>query len=199
MKKTSDSNKKRLIVGMSGASGAALGIMLLEIMKEYPGWETHLVISESARMTIEHETEYSIEQVNDLADKVYNIENIGESIASGSFQTEGMIIVPCSMKTVAGIACGYSDNLLLRAADVTLKEKRKLVIAARESPLGIIHLRNLLTLTEAGAYIMPPVVTYYHKPQTLEDMNLHIVSKMLDKFGIEVDGFRRWGEDYTNC
>jgi len=198
MKKVTSINTKRLVIGMSGASGAVLGIMLLEIMKDYPGWETHLVISEGAKMTIAHETEYTIEQVNHLADKVYDIKNIGDSIASGSFQTEGMIIVPCSMKTVAGIASGYSDNLLLRAADVTLKERRKLVIAARESPFSIIHLKNLLCLTEAGAYIMPPVVNYYHKPLSLEDMNLAIIGKMLDKFGIEVDGYQRWGENSSN-
>jgi len=187
--------KKKIIVGISGASGAILGIQLLEIMKEHPEWETHLVMSKGAEFTIAHETVYTFKQVKSLADKVYNIENIGDSIASGSFQTEGMIIIPCSMKTVAGIACGYSDNLLLRAADVTLKERRKLVIVARESPMSTIHLRNMLTLAEAGAYIMPPVATYYHKPLSLEEMNLNIIGKILDKFGIEVTGYQRWGED----
>lgn len=187
-------NKKRLIVGMSGASGAILGIQLLEIMKKNPLWETHLVITKGTELTIASETDYTIHQVENLADRVYNIESIGDSIASGTFLAEGMVIIPCSMKTVAGIAWGYSDNLLLRAADVTLKERRKLIIVPRESPLSTIHLKNMLTLAEAGAYIMPPMITYYNKPLCLEDMNLQIIGKILDKFGIEVAGYKRWGE-----
>jgi polyprenyl P-hydroxybenzoate/phenylacrylic acid decarboxylase-like protein len=197
MEKQLFTHNKRLVVGMSGASGAILGIQLLKIMREYPEWETHLVMTKGAEMTFAHETDYTLEQVKSLPDKVYDINQIGDSIASGTFQTEGMVIVPCSMKTVAGIACGYSDNLLLRAADVTLKERKKLVIVARESPLSTIHLRNMLTLAEAGAYIMPPVVTYYQKPLTLEEMNLQIIGKILDKFGIEINGYRRWNEDYS--
>lgn len=189
---SSTNNKKRLVVGMSGASGAILGIQLLKVMKEHPKWETHLVISRGAEMTIAHETEYTLQQVKNLADKAYNIMDINESIASGSFQSEGMIIVPCSMKTLAGVACGYSDNLLLRAADVILKERRKFVLVTRESSLSTIHLKNMLTLAEVGAYIVPPVVTYYNKPLSLEDMNLHIIGTILDKFGIEVAGFKRW-------
>lgn len=178
---------------MSGASGAILGIQLLEILKDNPLWETHLVISDGARHTIASETDYTLAQVEQLADKVYDIGAIGESIASGTFQTEGMVIIPCSMKTAAGIACGYSDNLLLRAADVTLKERRTLVIVPRESPLSTIHLKNLLTLAQAGAYIMPPMVTYYNNPRSLEDMNRQIIGKILDKFGIEAAGYQRWG------
>jgi len=192
MEKQRDNHKKRLIVGISGASGVILGIRLLELMKEQPEWETHLVMTKGAEMTIPHETDYTLKQVTSFADKVYDNDNISESIASGTFQTEGMVILPCSMKTVAGIASGYSDNLLLRAADVTIKERRKLVIAARECPLSTIHLRNLLTLSEAGAYIMPPMLSYYNNPQSLEDMNLHILGKILDKFGIEISGFKRW-------
>jgi 4-hydroxy-3-polyprenylbenzoate decarboxylase len=188
-------NKKRLVVGMSGASGAVLGIEVLKVLRENPQWETHLVISKGAELTIAEETEYTLGEVKSLADKVYDIKNIGESIASGTFRTEGMIIVPCSMKTVAGIASGYSDNLLLRAADVTIKERRNLVIVARESPLSTIHLRNLLVLAQSGAIIIPPMVTYYNKPLSLEDMNRQIVGKILDKFGIEVTGFNRWGEN----
>jgi flavin prenyltransferase len=187
-------DRKRLVVGMSGASGAILGIKLLEMMKQFTDWETHLVISKGAGMTITGETKYTLEQVEALADRVYRIEDINESIASGSFRTEGMVIVPCSMKTVAGVACGYSDNLLLRAADVTLKERRKLVLVTRESPLSTIHLRNMLLLAEAGAYIMPPVPAYYSKAQSLEEMNTQIIGKLLDKFGLEAEGFRRWGE-----
>lgn len=187
-------NKKRLVIGMSGASGAILGIELLRILGESPDYETHLVISKGAELTIAEETEYTLQEVENLADKVYDIKNIGASIASGTFKTEGMIIVPCSMKTVAGVASGYSDNLLLRAADVTIKERRTLVVVARESPLSTIHLRNMLSLAQTGAIIIPPMVTYYNKPLGLADMNRHIVGKILDKFGIEVPGFKRWGE-----
>ncbi len=190
-----DNKKKRLVVGMSGASGAILGIELLKILKENPEWETHLVISRGAEETILQETTYKVKEVGALADKVYSIKDIGASIASGTFKTEGMIILPCSMKTLAGVASGYSDNLLLRAADVTIKEKRKLILAARETPLSTIHLRNMLTLSELGAYIIPPMVTYYNKPESIEDMNHHIIDKILDKFDIEVDGFKRWGEE----
>lgn len=187
-------NKKRLVVGMSGASGAILGIEMLKILKENIAWETHLIISKGAEETILQETNYKLEDVIGLADQAYRIEEIGASIASGTYRTDGMVIVPCSMKTVAGIACGYSDNLLLRAADVTIKERRNLVIVARESPLSTIHLRNMLTLTELGITIMPPVIGYYYKPQNLEDMNRQIIGKILDRFGIQVSGFKRWGE-----
>lgn len=188
------SAKKRLVIGMSGASGAILGITLLTILKDYPEWESHLVISRGAELTIQDETDYTIEHVKNLADKVYDIYNIGDRLASGTFKTEGMVIIPCSMKTVAGVATGYSDNLLLRAADVTLKEGRKLILVARESPLSLIHLRNMTACAEAGAMILPPMITYYNKPLSIDDMNKHIVAKILDKFGIEVKGFKRWGE-----
>lgn len=187
-------NKKRLVIGMSGASGAILGIEMLRILKENSQWETHLVISRGAEETIIQETEYEPMEVMNLADKVYSVKDIGASIASGTFKAEGMIIVPCSMKTVAGIACGYSDNLLLRAADVMIKERRKLVIVARESPLSTIHLRNMLSLSELGAIIVPPMISYYNKPASLEDLNRHVIGKILDKFDIEVNGFNRWGE-----
>ncbi|MDF2635083.1 MAG: aromatic acid decarboxylase [Pelosinus sp.] len=187
-------NKKRLVVGMSGASGAILGIELLQILREHPDYETHLIISKGAEETILQETDYKVAEVIDLADKVYDINNIGAGIASGTFKTEGMIIVPCSMKTVAGIASGYSDNLLLRAADVTIKERRGLALATRECPLSAIHLRNMLSLAELGAFIMPPMITYYNKPISIKDMNRHIIGKILEKFGIEVNGFIRWCE-----
>lgn len=186
--------KKRLVVGMSGASGAILGIELLRQLKGNPDYETHLVISKGAEETILQETDYKIADVIKLADKVYDINNIGAAIASGTYKTEGMIIVPCSMKTVAGIACGYADNLLLRAADVTIKEQRRLILATRECPLSAIHLRNMLTLAEMGALIMPPMLTYYNNPVEIKDMNRHIVGKILDKFDIEVNSFNRWCE-----
>lgn len=190
--------KKRLVIGMSGASGAILGIEMLKILRELPDWETHLVISKGAEQTIIQETQYKSTDVMNLADKVYELKDIGASIASGTFKTEGMIIIPCSMKTVAGIACGYSDNLLLRAADVVIKEKRKLILVARECPLSTIHLRNMLSLSELGTIIMPPMITSYNKPGGIEDMNLHIIGKILDRFDIEVSGFNRWGETSNN-
>ncbi len=189
-----DTVKKRLVVGMSGASGAVLTIKLLQIMKTKSDWEIHLVISKGAQMTIDQETNYSLTDIKAMADFSYDINDYGAKIASGTFQTEGMIIIPCSMKTVAGIASGYSDNLLLRAADVTIKEHRKLVLVPRESPLSTIHLRNMLTVAEAGAFIMPPVVPYYTQLDNLEDMNLQIVGKILDKFQISIKDFQRWGD-----
>ena len=189
------SNKKRLVIGMSGASGAGLTIQLLQQMKACPGWETHLVISKGAQMTIAQETDYTPSQVEAMADAAYDINDYGAKIASGTYRTEGMILLPCSMKTAAGISCGYSDNLLLRAADVTLKERRTLVLVPRESPFSTIHLRNMLTLAEAGAFIMPPVPPYYSKPSSLEEMNQQIIGKLLDRFQIPVPGFLRWGEE----
>lgn len=186
--------KKRLVIGMSGASGAVLGIELLKALKEHHEWESHLVISKGAAETIRQETQFAPEDIAALADHFYQAGDIGAAIASGSFKAEGMVIVPCSMKTVAGIACGYSDNLLLRAADVTIKEGRKLVLVARECALSAIHLRNMLSLAELGVAIMPPVLTFYNHPQCIEDMTTHIVGKILDRFGIEPKGFKRWGE-----
>ena len=187
--------KKRVVVAMSGASGVVLGIEILRVLRENKAYETHVVLSRGAELTIAAETEHTVDDVLQWADHVYDNNNVGARIASGTFKTEGMLVVPCSMKTVAGIASGYSDNLLLRAADVTLKERRPLVLAPRESPLGIIHLRNLLAVAEAGALLLPPVISYYQKPLSLEDMNRQIVGKILDKLGIETPGFRRWGEE----
>ena len=183
---------KRLVVGISGASGAEIGIQLLQAMQHLPDWETHLVISEGARRTIALETAYTLDQVQALASHCHPLRDVGASIASGTFKTEGMVVVPCSMKTVAGIAHGYSQNLLLRAADVVIKERRKLVLVARESPLSAIHLNNMLLLAHAGVVILPPVLTYYHRPATIQDMTAHIVGKILDVFGIEFAEFKRW-------
>lgn len=187
--------KKRLIIGMSGASGAILGIEMLQALQDHDDWETHLVMSEGAELTICQETEYTVQQVARLAAQVHPVQCIGASIASGTYKTEGMVVVPCSMKTMAGIACGYSDNLLLRAADVVIKERRTLVVVPRESPLSTIHIRNMLTVAEAGAIVVPPVITCYNAPKSIADMNRHIVARVLDKFGIETAGFKRWGED----
>lgn len=187
---------RRLIVGISGASGAIISIDLLKTMRlQFPEWETHLVISGSAQRTIEYETDYSLREVVSLATRCYPLEDVGANIASGTFKTAGMVIVPCSMKTVAGIASGFSTNLLLRAADVTIKERRRLVLVARESPLSTIHLRNMNTVASAGAIVLPPALTFYNHPKTIEDMTHHIVGKILDVFDLEVNGFQRWAAD----
>lgn len=186
--------KKRLIVGLSGASGAILGIRLLEALQASGAFETHLVITDGARRTILDETEYSLQEVTALADVCHELHDVGASIASGSFPVAGMVILPCSMKTLAGIACGYSENLLLRAADVTLKERRPLVLAVRETPLSPIHLRNMLTLSQAGAVILPPMLSYYTHPQSAEDMTRQFVGKVLDHFGVADGRYRRWKE-----
>ena len=186
---------KRLVVAMSGASGAILAIELLKAMQDYPDWETHLVISRGAEETIHQETTCTLAEVAALATEVYNNKNIGASIASGTFKTEGMVIVPCSMKTVAGIASGYSENLLLRAADVMIKERRNLILVARESPLSPIHLRNMLYLSEHGVTILPPMLTFYNRPDTIDDMVQHLLGKILNIVGIEHKQFKRWGEE----
>jgi polyprenyl P-hydroxybenzoate/phenylacrylic acid decarboxylase-like protein len=186
---------RRIVVGMSGASGAILGIELLKAIREFPGWESHLVISAGARRTIEHETSCRVEEVEALASHCHPLEDVGASIASGTFKTRGMVIVPCSMKTLAGVATGYSDNLLLRAADVVIKERRRLVLVARESPLSPLHLRNLQTVGDLGGILMPPMLTFYNKPESIEDMVRHMVGKILDVFGLELPRFRRWGAD----
>ena len=189
------SRKKRLVVGISGASGAIIGIHLLQAMQLVPDWETHLVISTGGRRTIEHESGYTVAQVEALATRCYPIEDIGASIASGTFKTDGMVVAPCSMKTLAGVASGFSHNLLLRASDVTLKERRKLVLMVRESPLSAVHLRNMSTAASVGAILLPPVMTFYNRPENITDMVRHMVGKALDIFGLELKGFKRWGED----
>lgn len=185
--------QKRIILGVSGASGAPLAERLLRELKERPEIETHLVVTYGGERTIAEECGISVPEFKALADVTYDNRNIGASIASGTYQAEGMIILPCSMKTVAGIAHGYSDNLLLRAADVMIKEQRKLILVPRESPLSKIHLDNLSYLSSIPCVqILPPVISYYHHPKTLEEMEKQIVGKILGRFGIETDGFKRW-------
>lgn len=176
---------KRILVGISGASGAPIAIRLLQRLKESYDIETHLILSDSACLTIEQETEYSVQQVKSLADIVYDIREIGARPASGSFQIDEMIIVPCSMKTAAGIVGGYSDNLLLRAADVMLKEGRPLFLVARESPLSPIHLRNLQELGRIGVRIIPPMVSYYQGYKTIEEWTNNFVERLLEKLEIQ--------------
>ncbi|MBP2656534.1 MAG: aromatic acid decarboxylase [Firmicutes bacterium] len=187
-----DNFVKRLVIGMSGASGVPIAVGLLKEMKKRPDWETHLVITSGAQKTIEQETPLSRVEIEALVTKCYSMDDIGASIASGTFQTEGMVVVPCSMKTVSGIANGFSQNLLLRAADVTIKEGRKLVLVARETPLSPIHLDNMLALARLGVRILPPMLTYYNKPASIEDMTRHIVGKITDAFRIETEEFQRW-------
>lgn len=183
---------KRLIVGMSGASGAPLAVRLLQSLKEnHPEVESHLMITKGAEMTLLQETQISKKELERLASVCHSNGNIGAVPASGSFCAMGMVVVPCSMKTVAGIASGYSDNLLLRAADVTLKERRKLVLVARESPFNTIHLRNLTELSQMGAVILPPMLTYYNRPQSVEECTEQVVNRILAQFGLETE-YKEW-------
>ena len=185
---------KRIVVGISGASGAVYGIRLLQVLRAVPGLETHLVLTPAARRTIPLETDLSVEQVEALATKNYKSSDIAASISSGSFRATAMVIAPCSMKTVSGIATSYSDNLLLRAADVMLKDRRPLVLLVRETPLHLGHLRLLVQVTEIGAIVMPPVPAFYHRPVTLEEVIDQTVNRALDLLGVELvqDLFPRW-------
>lgn len=185
-------NKKRLIIGISGASGIVIAAEFLDTVRQLDEFETHLVVTKAAELTLDLEEKNSLQDLFRLADYSYDIKDIGASIASGTFKSEGMVVIPCSMKSVAGIACGYSDNLLLRAADVTLKERRKLVLVVRETPLSTIHLRNMLELSQAGAVILPAMLTYYNALSNAYEMRRHIIGKVLDQFGIENDSISRW-------
>jgi 4-hydroxy-3-polyprenylbenzoate decarboxylase len=181
----------KIVVGISGATGPIYGIRLLEVLKDF-GVETHLILSQWAEKTIAVETGYSVDDVKKLATHVYAATNQAAIISSGSFRTDGMAIVPCSMKTLAAISHGYSDNLLSRSADVILKEKRKLVIVPRETPLSEIHLENMLRLARMGAVILPPMPAFYNKPASIDDLVNHTVSRILDQFGIENSVSNRW-------
>jgi 4-hydroxy-3-polyprenylbenzoate decarboxylase len=181
-----------LIVGISGASGAVYGIKLLETLRKNHNVKTHLVVTKAAWTTIKLETGLSKDDVKKLASFYHKIDDLSAVISSGSFKTQGMAVVPCSMKTLAGIAHGYADNLLLRAADVTLKERRPLVLVPRETPLNIIHLENMLKAAHAGAVILPPAPGFYHKPKTVTDMVNYVVGRILDCFQIEHGLYRRW-------
>lgn len=188
----------RLVVGISGASGAIYGIRLLQSLAGRSEVETHLVISSPARRTILHETDLSVEQVEALGDKVYDHRDIGAAIASGSFKTMGMVVVPCSMKTLSSIANSYADNLISRAADVTLKEGRPLVLVVRETPLHPGHLRLMLALAEIGAVIFPPVPAFYNRPNSLDDIVNHTVGRLLDRLGIDQTLVEEWRGTLTS-
>jgi 4-hydroxy-3-polyprenylbenzoate decarboxylase len=174
----------RLVVGISGASGSIYGIRLLEVLREVPGLDTHLVVSRAAKRTLVEETEYSVRDVERLATRVYDDRDIGAALASGSFRTAGMVIAPCSIKTLSALATCHTDTLIARAGDVTLKEGRPLVVVVRETPLHVGHLRQMLALAEMGAVILPPVPAFYHRPKTIRELVDHTVGRVLDRLGV---------------
>lgn len=185
---------KRLIVGLSGASGAIYGVSLLQVLRSVADVETHLVMSQAARQTLSLETDLSLRDVQALADVVHDARDIAASISSGSFKTAGMVILPCSIKTLSGIVNSYTDTLVTRAADVVLKERRPLVLCVRETPLHLGHLRLMTQAAELGAVIMPPVPAFYHRPTSLDDVINQTVNRVLDQFDIDLpeDLFTRW-------
>jgi 4-hydroxy-3-polyprenylbenzoate decarboxylase len=184
---------KRIVIGISGASGVTYGVRLLSLLKE-SDYETHLILSEAGKLNIKIETAYTPAEVEAMASHVYDQKNMAAALASGSFLTQGMVVVPCTIKTLSGIANSYNENLLIRAADVTLKEKRKLVLVVRETPLHIGHLRLMTLAAEMGAHILPPVPSFYHQPKTIEDIIDQTIGKVFDYLGIEHNLFQRWGE-----
>jgi 4-hydroxy-3-polyprenylbenzoate decarboxylase len=187
-----DIDIKNIIVGISGASGAIYGIRLLEKLKDVSNVKTHLIITKSANITIKHETNYNINDIVDLADFCYNINDISCAISSGSFITHGMIVAPCSVKSLAAIATGNCSNILARAADVILKERRKLVLMLRETPLNLIHIENMNKVTLAGGIIMPPVPAFYNKPKSVDDIVDYSVARALDLVSIHDKDIKRW-------
>ena len=185
-------NTMVLVIGIAGASGVIYGIRLLEVLSGIKEVETHLIISEAAQKTLKYETNYEFDDLKKLADFHYDNRDIGAGPASGSFRRDGMIIAPCSIKTMSGLANSYAENLLIRAGDVTLKERKKLVLLVRETPLHLGHLRNMERLTEMGGIIMPPVPAFYHRPRTIDDIINHTVGKVLELFDITHDLYERW-------
>jgi 4-hydroxy-3-polyprenylbenzoate decarboxylase len=187
-------DKKKLIVGISGATGAIYGVRILEILAKLDDVETHLVLTKAGKMTIGVETPFSVKDIEALADVVHDINNVGASISSGSFRTAGMVIAPCSMKSMGGIANSLGGDLLVRAADVILKERKKLVLVVRETPLHLGHLEAMAALTRMGAVIFPPVPAFYHRPKSLDDVINQSVTRILDQFDIDVKLFHRWDD-----
>lgn len=189
----------KIIVGISGASGVILGYRVLQQLKKAKDVEVHLILTESAKLNFRLETNINVEEVLNLADYSYDNQNLAAKISSGSFVTDGMIVVPCSMKSLAAIACGFSENLLVRAVDVCLKEGRKVIVCPREMPFSRIHLRNMLTLGELGCAIIPPMLTFYNNSKTLEEQMNHVVGKILLQFNILSEKFKPWeGENGKN-
>ncbi len=184
---------KRLVVGISGASGAVLGVRLLEVLAHTDGVETHLVVSPAARITITSETDRSVKEVESLADVVYKPQDVGAAIASGSFATDGMVVIPCSIKTLSAVANCYASDLLSRAADVTLKEGRPLLLVVRETPLHLGHLRLMVQAAEMGAIIFPPMPAFYARPSSVDEVIDNVVGRVLARLGIDNQLFMRWG------
>lgn len=182
----------KVIVAITGATGSIFGIRILEILKNIKDVETHLILSKWGRETIESETNYTIEEVKLLAEVTYETEDLGARISSGSFQVEAMIVAPCSMKTLASIRIGLADNLVSRAADVTLKERKKLILLTRETPFNTIHLENMLALSRMGAIILPPMPAFYNHPKTIDDIVNHIAYRTVDQLGIILPDLKRW-------
>jgi 4-hydroxy-3-polyprenylbenzoate decarboxylase len=184
---------KRIVIGISGASGVIYGIKMLSLLQE-KDFQTHLIISESGRQNIEIETSYKADDVSAMADYTYDNKDVGAALASGSYLTEGMVVVPCTIKTLSGIANSYTNNLLVRAADVTLKEKRKLVLVVRETPLHVGHLSLMMKAAKMGAHILPPIPSFYHQPKDIDDIIHQTIGKIFDYLGIEHNLYTRWGE-----
>ena len=187
-----DSKPRRLVVAITGATGAVYGVRLLQQLSATPGIETHLVVSDAAVLTLHQETGLQRRDLEAMAHVVHKNRDIGASIASGSFQSDGMVIAPCSMKTLAAVALGLSDNLIARAADVVLKERRRLVLMVRETPFNLAHLRNMTLVTEMGGIVFPPLPSFYHKPASIEEMVDHTVGRVIDLFGVEHALAPRW-------
>jgi 4-hydroxy-3-polyprenylbenzoate decarboxylase len=183
---------KRIIVAISGASGAIYGVRLLQLLGEMPKVETHLTVSAAGLLNLQHELDMSRQQIEALADVVYPVHDVGAALASGSFQCHGMVVAPCSMRTLGSIAHGLSDNLITRASDVMLKERRRLILMVREAPLNLAHLRNMISVTEMGGVIFPPTPSFYHRPQTLAEMVDHTVSRVIDLLGLPQAHVPRW-------
>jgi len=183
---------KRLIVAITGASGARYGLRLLQVLREMPNIETHLVVSDSGLLNLQQELGMNLKQLEALVDVTHHINNVGATIASGSFQLYGMVVAPCSMRTLAAVAHGLSDNLITRAADVMLKERRRLILMVRETPFNLAHLRNMTSVTEMGGIIFPPLPCFYHRPQTIADIVDHTVSRVIDLLGIPHTLAPRW-------
>lgn len=183
---------RRLVIGMTGATGALYTVRLLQLLRDVPDVETHLVVSASGVLNLKHELDIGRNELQALADVSYNIRDVGATLASGAFDTAGMIVAPCSMRSLAAIAHGFSDNLITRAADVTLKERRRLLLMVRETPFNLAHLRNMTAVTEMGGIVFPPLPAFYHRPASIEEMVDHTVARMLEMFGIDVGG-PEWG------
>jgi len=192
LKPSRDAPLKRVIVGMTGATGSIYGLRILEALRSAGGWETHLIVSEAGMLNAWQEYKLARKDIQKLADVVHNVRDVGASVASGSFLTEGMVIAPCSMKTLAAVAHAFADNLITRAADVVLKERRRLVLITREAPLNLAHLRNMVAVTEMGGVIFPPVPAFYAGAETIDDLVNHTVGRVLDLFAVEHETIRRW-------